>query len=174
MAGCLRRIFLLATNKNLVNATCHRANYSAFRSQYSLEKIYPNSRLDITTVPQPPQSKDGRFSGFIPIDQLEITYSRSSGPGGQNVNCVDTKAEIRFQLANAGWIPEPIRAKLQEQMRNLTTKDGYIIVKSDKTRSQQLNLADAMEKLRNMIHKAADSLIVAQPSPASLEKHRRL
>ena len=111
---------------------------------------------------------------FFLSDKVQITYSRSSGPGGQNVNCVNTKAEIRFHLSSADWIPEAIRLKLAEQLRNSTTKEGDVVVKSDKTRSQQLNLADALDKLRNMIYHAAESLVVPQSTPESLEKHRRL
>ena len=87
---------------------------------------------------------------------------------------MNTKAEIRFHLSSADWIPEAIRLKLAEQLRNSTTKEGHVVVKSDKTRSQQLNLADALDKLRNMIHQAAESLVAPQPTPESLEKHRRL
>ena len=103
-----------------------------------------------------------------------MSYSRSSGPGGQNVNCVSTKAEIRFQIASADWIPDQIRSKLTEQMKNQITKEGYFITKSDRTRSQQLNLADAIDKLRNLIFSAAESLVVRESSPESVEKHRRL
>lgn len=90
------------------------------------------------------------------------------------MNCVATKAEIRIHLATADWIPEKIRTKLIEQMHNLTTKEGHILIKSDKTRSQQMNLADALDKLRSTIHQAAESLVEKKSSPASLEKHRKL
>lgn len=103
-----------------------------------------------------------------------MSYSRSSGPGGQNVNCVSTKAEVRFQISTADWIPEPIRCKLAEKMKNQITKEGYLVTKSDRTRSQQLNLADAMDKLRDLIFSAAESLVVRESSPESIERHRRL
>ena len=109
-----------------------------------------------------------------PTDKIDIQYSRSTGPGGQNVNFVDTKAEIRFKLSSADWIPEKVRSKLAEDLRNQINKDGYFIIKSDRTRSQQMNLADALERLRRMIHTIADSLVVQTPSAVSLEKHRRL
>nr|CAG4648403.1 EOG090X0JCO [Moina brachiata]SVE93384.1 EOG090X0JCO [Moina brachiata] len=157
----------------LVNSNVSRATYSAFRSGLSLDKIYPNSKLDITTVPQPPVSKDGKFTGFIPMDKIHVSYSRSSGPGGQNVNKLSTKAEVRFNVATANWIPETIRARLAEQVRNLTTKEGDLIVKSDRTRSQHLNLADALDKLRDLIHSAAKSLEAPVVSVETLEKLRR-
>lgn len=107
-------------------------------------------------------------------DKIQINYVRSSGPGGQNVNCVSTKAEVRFHLTSADWIPEPVRIKLAEMVKNQISKEGYFIVKSDRTRSQQLNLADSLEKLRNLIHSAAQSLVVPEVAPETLERQRRL
>ena len=50
------------------------------------------------------------------LDQLDITYSRSSGPGGQNVNKVNTKVDIRFHLDSASWISDEIKQKLREKV----------------------------------------------------------
>lgn len=166
---CFRNLFIFG--KQCVNG---RAYLSGFKSNLALERLYPNSRLDITTISKPPESKDGKFSGYIPIDKVEINYSRSSGPGGQNVNCVSTKAEIRFHLSSAEWIPEAIRAKLAEQVKNQLTKEGYFIIKSERTRSQQLNLADALDKLRDMIQSTAQSMATPQVSLETLERRRRL
>ena len=105
---------------------------------------------------------------------MEINYSRSSGPGGQNVNCVSTKAEIRFHLSSAEWIPEAIRAKFAEQVKNQLTKEGYFVINSERTRSQQLNLADALDKLRDMIQSTAQSMATPQVSLETLERRRRL
>ena len=113
------------------------------------------------------------FSSHLP-DKIQISYARSSGPGGQNVNCVSTKAEIRFHLASAEWIPEPVRAKLAQRVKNQLSKEGYFIVKSDRTRSQQLNLADTLDKLRDLIQSTAQSLVVPEVSPETLERQRRL
>lgn len=60
-----------------------------------------------------------KFSGFIPLDKVEITYSASSGPGGQNVNRVNTKVDLRFQVSTAAWLAEEIRTKLAEQVGNI-------------------------------------------------------
>jgi hypothetical protein len=50
-------------------------------------------------------------------DKLHITYSQSSGPGGQNVNTVNTKVDLRFHVASAEWISQDIRDKILEQVR---------------------------------------------------------
>jgi len=66
-------------------------------------------------VPDP----KAKFSGYIPLDKIQITYSASSGPGGQNVNSVNTKVDLRFQVDNATWLSEEIRTKLLEQVTNI-------------------------------------------------------
>jgi len=106
------------------------------------------------------------------MDRLEITYSRSSGPGGQHVNTVNTKVDVRFKVAQADWIPEQTRQKLLKVLANRITKDGYFYIKSDLTRSQQMNLADALEKLRTII-RSQEVVAPAPPSEETLEKLRR-
>nr|CAL26742.1 CG6094 [Drosophila melanogaster] len=143
----------------------------SYKSDLSLDKIYPGARLQIYTPPPPPSGSD-KFSGFIPMDRLEITYSRSSGPGGQHVNTVNTKVDVRFKVAQADWIPEQTRQKLLKVLANRITKDGYFYIKSDLTRSQQMNLADALEKLRTII-RSQEAVAPAPPSEETLEKLRR-
>lgn len=52
------------------------------------------------------------FNGYIPFEKLKITYSRSSGPGGQNGDKVDTKVDLRFHVQTADWIPQVVRDKM--------------------------------------------------------------
>ena len=88
------------------------------------------------------------------LQELSITYSGSSGPGGQNVNKTSTKVDIRFHMESATWLTSEVKAVLSEKMASDLTKDGWIVVKSDRTRSQSLNQADALEKLRGSIREA--------------------
>jgi peptidyl-tRNA hydrolase ICT1 len=59
-------------------------------------------------------------------------------------------------------------------MKNQLSKEGFFIIKSDRTRSQQLNLADTLDKLRDLIQSVAQSLVVPEVSPETLERQRRL
>lgn len=72
---------------------------------------------------------DVKFSGYIPIEELDVTYSRSSGPGGQNVNCVDTKVDVRFKVETAKWIPEIVRSRLLEEVSIMNTLWNWMIWK---------------------------------------------
>lgn len=106
-----------------------------YKSIYSLDKIYPKSslnlaaRVEVSVIHlavvvnhfvfyQPPKTED-RFSGFIPLDRLKITYMRSGKPGGQNVNKTDSQAVVTFKLSEADWIPSEVRKRLGELVSGL-------------------------------------------------------
>lgn len=85
------------------------------------------------------------------MDKVQIKTSLSSGPGGQNVNKVATKVDVRFHLDSADWLSDQVKAKVRAKYGNQLTKDGFFVVKSDRTRSQTMNRSDAFLKLRNAI-----------------------
>lgn len=122
---------------------------------------------------QPPPSD--KFNGYIPLNELEITYSRSSGPGGQNVNVVNTKVDLRFKLDSVTFIKDEVKKRLREENQNQISKEGYFIIKSDVTRYQQLNLADALEKLRTIIRNAEKPLKKEmKPETAEILRQRQI
>ncbi|CAH0564547.1 unnamed protein product [Brassicogethes aeneus] len=143
----------------------------AYKSALSLENLYPNSSAKLITPAKPPVDPKEKFSGFIPIEELDITYSRSSGPGGQNVNKVNTKVDVRFKIESAKWINDDIKPKLLEKFKEKITKEGYLVFRSDLTRSQQLNLADCLEKIRCSIRNSLYEK--PEPTPETEEKIRR-
>jgi peptidyl-tRNA hydrolase ICT1 len=65
---------------------------------------------------------------------MDFNFARSSGPGGQNVNKVNTKAEIRFHVQSADWLSQDVRDRLEEYFSNKITKDGEIVVTSQEHR----------------------------------------
>lgn len=107
----------------------------SYKSDISTEILYPNRKQNIFTPSPPPpvslptsimakerpknnlfilmsQRADNKFNGFIPMNDVIVTYSRSSGPGGQNVNKLDTKVDLRFHVNSAKWIPEAVRERM--------------------------------------------------------------
>uniref|UniRef100_A0A8C3P0Z5 Large ribosomal subunit protein mL62 n=1 Tax=Cyanoderma ruficeps TaxID=181631 RepID=A0A8C3P0Z5_9PASS len=137
-----------------------------YRSSHSLDKLYPprqdGTAARTTEELQPPVLD-------IPMARLTVSYSRSSGPGGQNVNKVNSKAEVRFHLASADWIPEAVRQKMALMHRNKINRAGELIVTSEESRYQMRNLAICLEKIRTMVTEA-----VEKPKVVSKETTQKL
>ncbi|TGZ60443.1 hypothetical protein CRM22_008534 [Opisthorchis felineus] len=109
------------------------------------------------------------FSGHIPLDDLQFTYSCASGPGGQHVNKTRSKVEVRFHVPSASWIPEPVRARLLEKEAHRITKDSFFIIASDRTRKQVLNQADCLERIRRLIRECVAEINKPPPDPETIE-----
>ena len=91
---------------------------------------------------------------IIPLDKLEFSFARSSGPGGKNVNKLNTKAEVRFNIYQADWLPFEVKQRLLQQQVNKINNEGEIVVSSQEHRTQNRNKEDAVDKLRVMIAEA--------------------
>ncbi|MCA9692949.1 MAG: alternative ribosome rescue aminoacyl-tRNA hydrolase ArfB [Nannocystaceae bacterium] len=91
---------------------------------------------------------------FIPAAALRWRAVRSSGPGGQNVNKVASKVELRVDLADIEGLGEAQRARLVALAGSRLTLGGELILSSDKTRDQSRNLEDALERLRDLLGRA--------------------
>jgi len=87
----------------------------------------------------------------IPEDQLQISFARASGAGGQNVNKVNTKVEIRFHLDTATWIPHEVRQRLKSNESNRINSQGYMTITSQEYRTQLQNRKDAIKKLQDIL-----------------------
>lgn len=112
----------------------------------------------------------------IPRDRLTIRFSRSGGPGGQHVNKVETKVEIRFRLADADWLSPRVRSRLAEISPRRVNRDGDFVVVSSRYRSRERNLEDCVEKLRDLIHRASQRRrprVPTRPTAASRKKRVR-
>jgi ribosome-associated protein len=88
----------------------------------------------------------------LPEQDLVVRYVRSSGPGGQNVNKVSTKTELRFQLEQTHSLTLARKRRLRETFPSHVTLGGEFVVTSDRFRSQSMNHADALRRLVAMIH----------------------
>lgn len=90
----------------------------------------------------------------IPEDRLDISFSRSSGAGGQNVNKVESKVDIRFEVMKADWIPREVRERIREKSANRINKEGYLNLASQEHRTQIQNRKTALAKLQEIILQA--------------------
>ncbi len=90
----------------------------------------------------------------LPGSDLEWTAVKASGPGGQNVNKVASKVELSFDFENTVALRDTVKDRLRVLAKNQLDAEGRVLVKSEKTRDQAKNLADARTKLKELILEA--------------------
>jgi ribosome-associated protein len=111
----------------------------------------------------------------IPERELELSFSRSSGPGGQNVNKTATKATLRWNVARSAALPAEVRARFVEAYGSRLTRDGELVLHAQRHRDQARNADDAVSKLAAMLRAVARPRRARRPTrPGRGAVERRL
>jgi ribosome-associated protein len=113
----------------------------------------------------------------ISLDEREIeeSFVRSSGPGGQNVNKLSTAVQLRFDVRGSPSLPNDVAVRLMRLAGRRLTKDGVLVIVAQNHRTQERNRADALERLVGLIEQAAVRPVPRRATkPTKASKERRL
>lgn len=112
----------------------------------------------------------------IPIDKVKMSFSRSSGAGGQNVNKLNTKAELRFHIESADWLSEVCKKQLVEQHPNKINNEGFFIMTCQEHRTQEQNKRELLKKVQFILDQAnilkCERIVEPFVEPEELEEKR--
>lgn len=111
----------------------------------------------------------------IPYTEFDFSFSRSGGPGGQNVNKVNTKVTIRWDIKGSPTVPDDVSNRFCAKYRRRITKEGHLVMQSQRYRDQGRNVADVIDKLRVLLLEVATAPVKRKPTkPSRGSKERRL
>ncbi len=119
---------------------------------------------------------NNRINPSLLYSEIKFHASRSSGAGGQHVNKVNTRVELRFDIINSLVLSIVQKEILMRKLSTRVTKDGELIIISEKTRSQHRNREDSIEKFDDLILKAfmvEKTRLATRPSYNSIKRRQK-
>ena len=118
-----------------------------------------------------------RVTGHISIDEREIeeSFVRASGPGGQTVNKLATAVQLRFDVRGSPSLPAEVRARLERLAGTRMTRGGVLVIAAQRHRTQARNREDALERLVELVSRAAVAPRLRRPTrPTAAARKRRV
>lgn len=118
-----------------------------------------------------------RINASLSIDEREIeeSFVRASGPGGQNVNKLSTAVQLRFDVRNSPSLPPDVSQRLERLAGSRLTRDGVLIIIAQRHRTQARNRQDALDRLIDLIRDAAVAPRLRRPTkPTRASRERRV
>jgi ribosome-associated protein len=109
----------------------------------------------------------------LPISEISFTFSRSSGAGGQNVNKVNSKVTLRWNIKKNSSLYNSVKLRFKDKFRRRINEHGVVLVVSQRYRDQGRNVADAIEKLEAMVEEVwspPKRRVATKPTKASVRK----
>ena len=108
-------------------------------------------------------------------DELEERFIRASGPGGQNVNKLASAVQLRFDVRHSPSLPHGVRARLERLAGRRLTNEGVLVITAQRHRTQERNRQDALDRLIDLIQRAAVPPVPRRPTkPTRASRERRL
>jgi ribosome-associated protein len=112
---------------------------------------------------------------IIPETELEESFIRASGPGGQNVNKVSSAVQLRFDVRASPSLPDDVAVRLMRLAGSRLTREGVIVITADRFRTQERNRSDARERLQALVVAAEARPVKRRPTkPSKGAKEKRL
>lgn len=108
----------------------------------------------------------------LPLDEIELSAIRAQGPGGQNVNKVSSAIHLRFNIP-ASSLPEPLKERLLGSNDQRISKDGVLIIKAQRARSQEKNKAEALQRLQEFLQAASFVPILRKATKPTRSSQRK-
>jgi len=118
-----------------------------------------------------------QVTNSIAIDEAELqeSFIRASGPGGQNVHKVSSAVQLRFDVRHSPSLPEDVRARLERIAGKRLTSDGVLVITAQRFRTQERNREDAVNRLVELVRQATERPKPRRPTrPTLASKQRRL